>query len=114
MVPGMIMLWYGSIETIPSGWHLCDGTMGTPNLVNKFVAGAGSWWDPLQLGGATSHDHDFTGDGHSHGLVVGDSIIDSAPAGDFIDTTSINPATGTTDTESNLPPFMALCFIMKL
>lgn len=34
---GGIIMWSGTIATIPSGWYLCDGTNGTPNLTNKFV-----------------------------------------------------------------------------
>ena len=39
-VAGMIMMWSGSIATIPSGWLLCDGTNSTPDLRNRFVIGA--------------------------------------------------------------------------
>ena len=34
---GMIMDWYGPSNEVPSGWHICDGTEGTPDLRNKFV-----------------------------------------------------------------------------
>lgn len=39
---GIISLWYGSIATIPSGWTLCNGSNGTPDLRNRFVIGAHS------------------------------------------------------------------------
>jgi len=39
-VSGMIMLWSGSISSIPSGWLLCDGSNSTPDLRNCFVVGA--------------------------------------------------------------------------
>ena len=39
-ITGMIMMWSGSIATIPSGWALCDGTSGTPDLRNRFIIGA--------------------------------------------------------------------------
>ena len=39
-VAGMIMMWSGSIATIPSGWYLCDGTNSTPDLRNKFIVAA--------------------------------------------------------------------------
>jgi len=32
---GMIFMYGGG--TIPAGWYLCDGTNGTPNLVNQFI-----------------------------------------------------------------------------
>jgi hypothetical protein len=37
---GMIMMWSGSIATIPSGWYLCNGANSTPDLRNKFIVGA--------------------------------------------------------------------------
>ena len=39
-VAGMIMMWSGTIATIPSGWLLCDGTSSTPDLRNRFIIGA--------------------------------------------------------------------------
>lgn len=36
IVKGMILMWYGQ-EDIPHGWHICDGTNGTPNLIDKFI-----------------------------------------------------------------------------
>jgi len=39
---GTIVLWSGSIGNIPSGWELCDGSNGTPDLRNRFVVGAHS------------------------------------------------------------------------
>ncbi len=37
---GCIVMWSGTIATIPSGWRLCDGTNSTPDLRDKFVIGA--------------------------------------------------------------------------
>ena len=39
---GMIMMWSGTIATIPSGWVLCNGSNSTPDLRNKFIIGAHS------------------------------------------------------------------------
>ena len=36
---GFIGLWSGAANAIPSGWYLCDGNNGTPNLKGKFVVG---------------------------------------------------------------------------
>jgi hypothetical protein len=33
-------MWSGTIATIPSGWLLCNGSSGTPDLRNRFVIGA--------------------------------------------------------------------------
>lgn len=37
---GIITMWSGTIVTIPSGWALCDGTNGTPDLRDRFIVGA--------------------------------------------------------------------------
>lgn len=34
---GVIVMWNGT--TAPSGWALCDGTQGTPDLQDKFILG---------------------------------------------------------------------------
>jgi microcystin-dependent protein len=52
---GVIVAWYGSVNTIPSGWALCDGQNGTPDLIDRFVLG-GPVAKRLQYGG----DDNFT------------------------------------------------------
>jgi hypothetical protein len=42
----MIIQWFGN-STLPTGWALCDGTNGTPDLRNKFVIGAGNRTLPM-------------------------------------------------------------------
>jgi hypothetical protein len=37
---GGIIMWSGTIATIPSGWLLCNGSSGTPDLRNRFIIGA--------------------------------------------------------------------------
>ena len=37
---GCIVIWSGTIATIPTGWRICDGTNNTPDLRDKFVIGA--------------------------------------------------------------------------
>ena len=36
---GVIAMWSGNIEKIPSGWSLCDGSKGTPDLSDRFIMG---------------------------------------------------------------------------
>lgn len=70
---GVIWMWSGSIASIPSGWALCDGTNGTPDLRNRFIMGAGSTYAPGDTGGAASattssngtHSHTGSTDGHT-------------------------------------------------
>lgn len=37
---GGIILWSGTIASIPTGWALCNGSNGTPDLRDRFVVGA--------------------------------------------------------------------------
>ena len=102
-VTGMIMMWSGSIATIPSGWVLCDGTNSTPDLRDRFVIGArqddsgtaktnitGSL---TQTGGSkdaivVSHTHTATVNdpGHLHVYqrdIVGNTLVGQDTAGNF-------------------------------
>ena len=74
-VTGMIILWSGSVASIPSGWALCNGSNGTPDLRNRFVVGAGSTYAVDATGGSAdaivvSHTHTATSTvtdpGHNH------------------------------------------------
>jgi hypothetical protein len=90
-VTGMIMMWSGTIATIPSGWLLCNGSSGTPDLRNRFIIGAHSddagvakttvTGSATQTGGSkdainVSHTHTatVTDPGHSHTVKIGESF----------------------------------------
>jgi microcystin-dependent protein len=99
---GVIFLWSGSVATIPSGWALCNGSSGTPDLRNRFVVGAGSTYSVGDTGGANtvtldatmipSHTHTVTTTGstssenaHSHtfsGTTSGQSVTHSHSVSD--------------------------------
>lgn len=108
---GMIVLWSGAIVDIPDGWQLCDGTNGTPNLRDRFIVGAGTGYAVGATGGSVNHNHDFTGDGHTHNIPVGIGLLDG-----FVRSsqTGSEAATGTTDNADGRPPYYALAYIMKL
>ena len=135
---GMILLWSGSIGSIPAGYLLCDGTNSTPDLRNRFIIGAGSSYSVNQTGGSAdsivvSHTHTatVTDPGHTHTPTPSTSFL-RATAGangsnsgsnwrnDTLtissETTGItvaNATTGTSGTGANIPPYFALCYIMK-
>jgi len=75
---GAIMMWSGSIASIPSGWLLCNGSSGTPDLRDRFVVGAGTTYAVNATGGSAnatlvSHTHTFTGTAlgnHDHTLTT--------------------------------------------
>lgn len=70
---GGIIMWSGPIASIPSGWALCDGTLSTPDLRDRFIIGAGhSFRPPGQVGGAFAFTSSVNG-GHSHSLNIENS-----------------------------------------
>lgn len=50
-VSGMIILWSGAQNAIPSGWVLCNGSNSTPDLRDRFVVGAGNSYSVGATGG---------------------------------------------------------------
>jgi microcystin-dependent protein len=136
-VTGMIMMWSGSIASIPSGWVLCNGSSGTPDLRDRFVVGAGSTYAVGATGGSAnatlvSHTHTATttatDSGHSHSYtstaVPGGSGVASRVGIQTGATTGVGFANitastsisteGSSATNANLPPYYALAYIMKL
>lgn len=66
---GGIIMWSGAIAEIPTGWALCDGTNGTPNLLDRFIVGAGSGYAVAATGGSNSVTLGTTNiPSHSHGV----------------------------------------------
>lgn len=71
---GVILLWSGSVATIPTGWALCNGSNGTPDLRDKFVVGAGNTYAVAATGGEATHtlteaempSHSHSDPAHSH------------------------------------------------
>ena len=139
---GMILLWSGSIGSIPAGYLLCDGTNSTPDLRNRFIIGAGSTYSVNQTGGSAdaivvSHTHTATSTstvtdpGHFHTVpyAQADAIggggaapayrgsstspVSTATTGITVATATTNASAGTSGTGANLPPYFALCYIMK-
>ena len=147
---GFIGFWSGSVNSIPSGWYLCNGSNGTPDLRNRFVigAGTGSNYSPGNTGGSgsvllgtanlPSHNHgsgslSASGGNHSHTYIDQYVVINNGyrpwPAsnndcaarnvstgGNGSHTHSISGSTGNQGSGQSfsiLPPYYALCYIMK-
>lgn len=94
---GSIIVWENL--AVPSGWALCDGTNGTPDLRNKFVRGASIDGDIRVTGGVDSHYHTNSSVGsraaHNHG---GSKAMNDIGGGSTADSTS---GTGTTVSASD-------------
>ena len=65
---GMIIMWSGTIATIPTGWVLCNGSNSTPDLRNRFVIGAHS--DTAGVAYSTVTGSNTTSGGTKDAIVV--------------------------------------------
>ena len=122
-VSGMIVLWSGAADAIPTGFVLCDGNNSTPNLSGRFVVGydaSNGDYDVNDTGGSESvtltvnqipaHTHNinlavraFYQEPRNFGVGTDGSANNSEDTG----------STGGGQSHENRPPFYALCYIMK-
>ena len=123
---GIISLWYGSIASIPSGWSLCDGSGSTPDLRDKFIVGAGTGGSyavdanaamgntgahTLTTSEMPAHTHSYLQRGFTK-ADPGSGSQDFSDEGGSLNTGSAGSGGSHTHTGS-LPPYYALCYIMK-
>lgn len=94
---GIILLWSGSIASIPSGWVLCNGANSTPDLRDRFVVGAGTTYAVNATGGANTVTLDATMiPSHTHTVTTtGTASSENAHSHTFSGTTSGQSATHT-------------------
>ena len=140
---GVIMMWSGLEANIPDGYVLCNGQNGTPDLTDKFVIGAGSNYPIGESGGAKTHNHLYKVSYRPYyGALVGndnDAIqAYDYESGNWTDSTQVSTGVttrsnngilqgqwsdatpliqqteGKSSVTSNMPPYYALCFIMKI
>lgn len=137
---GGIIMWSGSIATIPTGWSLCNGANGTPNLQDRFIVGAGSDYVVSATGGANfvtldttqipSHTHRYAFAQGSSGTInngfggisnvtdIGNLAELEQSGGNDGQTlkafTAYTEAAGGSQAHENRPPYYALAFIMRV
>lgn len=121
--PGVIVMWSGAVSEIPNGWVLCDGDNGTPCLLDRFVVGAGSTYNVGDTGGEATHKLTVLElPRHVHSLNMIDKEDTLAPVKNILGTKgnsygSNNAMTGVqgdNNPHNNMPPYYALCYIMKI
>lgn len=131
---GLIIVWNGSETSVPSGWALCNGQNGTPDLRGRFVLGhnpavstgvgisltpnligsmGGEERVTLTKGQMPRHQHWYT-EGGDYRVCSG---CQEHEVGD-------NPwerlwwqataEVGNNESHNNMPPYFALAYIMKL
>ena len=114
---GVIVMWSGTLATIPSGWALCDGSNGTPNLTEKFIYGVSAGQNPGPTGGSTSHFHTVNppGTGTSPAGATGvESYSPNSSAAPAYHSHSVDIDPFFSVSSDHLPPYYKLAFIMKL
>jgi microcystin-dependent protein len=120
---GMISMWSGDVTKIPSGWALCDGTNGTPDLRGRFIVGHGKG------DGLTERKITEKGGEENVTLTEAQMPVHNHPATRFDGNNSCTCGGGgcacsmgfaTTDNRggsqphNNMPPFYVLAYIIKL
>jgi hypothetical protein len=133
---GIIVSWWG--KSVPSGWTLCDGTNGTPDLRNRFIYGASAATDSTSIGGAATtsftlatnnvppHTHTYinnyasdcrnvTASGESGCWMSGPPASNTPETSKGNVGSNNNGASGTDPVTINIiPPFYQLAYIMKI
>lgn len=125
---GSVIMWAGTLETIPTGWHLCDGTEGTIDLRGMFALGAGGTYSLGDSGGSEEvtltlaqmprHAHAATyyiGNGGTNRFYTNSSASAvmryANSSADISDRTTED---GNSQPHPNMPPYKALYYIQKI
>ena len=126
---GTITIWSGSSSNIPTGYQLCDGSASAttelqairtnvPDLRDRFVIGSGSTYGENDTGGSADavvveHKHTTSVDNHLLFDGSGSQNISYGGAGGYPAQTFTMNNEGVSGTDKNLPPYWALCYIIK-
>jgi hypothetical protein len=110
---GIIVAWSGT--TVPTGWVLCDGNNGTPNLANKFILGGPPYG---QTGGAWTYTLTASQlPNHTHSVPQGDTVWNNGSGNGYWGPKQTG-ATGNCkecggQPYNVAPPYYSLAYIMK-
>ena len=125
-VTGMIILWSGAADAIPTGFTLCNGQNNTPDLRGRFVVGyhdSNTDYDVDDTGGSESvtltvnqipaHTHTHTKATHPSGSGPEQNQSGGPEDRTNFGDTGTTSSTGGGQSHENRPPYYALCYIMK-
>ena len=124
---GIVVIWSGALANIPSGWALCDGDKGTPDLRGRFVMGVNPSDKKNDL---TARPMGTTGGTETHILTVEQipshthkilqEVNNSCTCGGGgcacggLQYKADSQETGEGKPHPIIPPYFALAYIMKL
>lgn len=120
---GLISMWSGAEDAVPDGWALCNGENGTPDLRGRFVLGSSTSYVAGSKGGSATvtltedqmpqHEHRASitslGKYDSTGTYAASTYAKTVIFRDIY-----TGSTGGSQPHNNMPPYYALCYIMKL
>lgn len=126
---GCVIMWTGTSGNIPTGWTLCDGTSGAPNLTSRFIyggtsSGATGGNNQMQLSATDAHTlSEAEMPSHTHG----GALVSGAGGGGYdgganvfgVSTVQSTGGDGghshnlSFDSTSNMPAYYTLVYIMK-
>lgn len=103
-----IIMWHGLLADIPTNYQLCDGTNGTPDLLDKFVMGVPDGaTDPGDTGGSDTH-------GHGIGTLAANKTTGLATLGAGSTVVTDVSVIGAPADATTLPPYYKVAFIMRM
>lgn len=133
MPSGTILPWWGDMSSIPSGFLLCDGTNGTPNLTGRTLIGSGIWSDSygaitytlgstsgermhqLSVAEMPTHNHELHFNYETDNTVDGSGTVDNRNIRNSLIANSIATTyAGGNYPHNNMMPYMVVHWIIKI
>lgn len=116
---GTIVIWSGTTSNIPSGWALCNGQNGTPDLRDRFVLGGGGTYSVRSTGGEATHKLTVAEmPSHNHAVnyfhQTGSGSNKGVFSGSYEGTPYNTNSTGGSNPHNNMPPYYTLCYIQYI
>lgn len=129
---GGIIIWSGAVNAVPTGWALCNGNNGTPNLTDRFVIGAGGGFGRGVTGGSSTvtlaagnlppHSHNYWDIYYSEKAPGADNRYVGSNGTDYDNDPHAFQYYRTTENGNGLnstpfsilPPYYALAYIMRV
>lgn len=121
---GFIGIWSGAADSIPSGWALCDGQDGRPDLRDRFILGGGGTHPVGEASGEEkhtltvdempSHAHIVKSNLNATNKNANANVVGNVSRTTVWTDTALAQYAGGSQPHNNMPPYYTLCYIIKL